>query len=35
MTGWYIELPDLRAENLKLERISGRLVNDFRKVKYL
>lgn len=32
MTGWYIELPDLRAENLKLERISGRLVNDFRKV---
>lgn len=33
MTAWYILLPELRAENAKLERISERLINDFRKVK--
>lgn len=32
LTAWYVLLPELRAENAKLERISERLVNDFRKV---
>ncbi|CAK58503.1 unnamed protein product (macronuclear) [Paramecium tetraurelia] len=31
MTAWYIQLPELRAENVKLERASERLVNDFRR----
>ncbi|CAD8144380.1 unnamed protein product [Paramecium pentaurelia] len=31
MTAWYIQLPEMRAENIKLERISERLINDFRK----
>lgn len=33
MTAWYIQMPELVAENLKLEKASNRLVEDFRQVK--